>query len=350
MIRKVLLLVAFLNIYAFAMGKGPSLVETVILQKQEVNPLQEFVGTLNFNTKSTLAAQNSGAIKNLYFEVGDEVKKGKILVQIDDDLLNAQINAAIANLENAKQKRVNATRDLNRYKKLLQSKSITQKEFDDALLASNTANSSVKALEAKLKELKIQRYKKRVQVPFSGVVVERYVDVGEWVNAGSKIAKVIDPKRLKITFSIPYSIVKGIKKGQDYDIKVGDEFIKAKLNAIIPSGDKLTRTFPVEFKAKVKDSFVFDNQEATVKLPKNAKMMALVLPRDAVIKRFNKRVVFEVTKDNTAKMIPVQIIGFMGKKVAVQSPMLKEGMQIVEKGNERVFPKSKVKVINKQKD
>ena len=350
MIRKVLLIAVLFNIYAFAAGKGPSLVETVTLQKEEVNPLQEFVGTLNFDIKSTLAAQNSGAIKKLYFEVGDIVKKEKTLVLIDDDLLNAQINAASANLENAKQKQINARRDLQRYKKLLESKSITQKEFDDTLLASNTANSNVKALEAKLKELEIQSYKKRVKAPFSGIVVERYVDIGEWVNAGSKIAKVIDPNRLKITFSIPYSIVEGIKQGQFYDIKVGNKTISAKLNAIIPSGDKLTRTFPVEFKANLSEGFVFDNQEASIKLPKNAKMMALVLPRDAVIKRFDKRVVFAITDDKTAKMIPVQIVGFMGKKVAVKSPMLKEGMQIVEKGNERVFPKSKVKVINKKKD
>ena len=80
----------------------------------------------------------------------------------------------------------------------------------------------------------------------------------------------------------------------------------------------------------------------------DAKTNALVINRDAVIKRFNMDVVFAVVK-NKAVMIPVKIVGFVGKKAAVAGKGLIEGMNIVVKGNERVFPKMDVKVLNEMK-
>ncbi|MFK2822995.1 efflux RND transporter periplasmic adaptor subunit [Malaciobacter sp. WC5094] len=347
MIKKILV-TAFLGM-GLLFAKGPSLVETTTLEKGEVNPLQEFVGTLKFDNESMLAAQNSGLVKKVNFEVGDKVSKGKVLVQIDDDLLTAQINAAKANLNIAKNEQKNSSKDYNRYKKLLESKSITQKEYDDSLLKSNSSKSNVKALEAKLKELTIQSQKKRIKAPFSGVVVEKSVNLGEWVSAGSKIAKIVDTSKAEITFNIPLEIVDGLRMGDMYDIKIGKKVVKAKLSSVIPNGDKLTRTFPVKFKANVENIFVFDGQEAKVSLSKDAIKQALVLPRDAVIKRFGQNVVFAVDEKNIAMMIPVKVVGFLSSKVAIEGQGLKEGMQIVVKGNERVFPKSPVKIINKDK-
>lgn len=345
MIRKIIA-TALLSISAFAMG-GPSLVETTKIVKGEVNPLQEFVGSLNFDRKSVLAAQNSGVVKSINFELGDKVSKGKTLVQIDADLLNAQIRAAKATLAIAKDESANSSKDYNRYKKLLASKSITQKEYDDALLKSNSSSSNVTALQANLKELQIQSDKKRIKAPFDGVIVEKNIHLGEWANAGSAIAKIVDTTKAEFIFNVPLNVANGLTKGDTYDIKVGTTNIKATLNAIIPNGDKLTRTFPVKFKANIKDKFVFDGQQAKVSLSKNAKKVSLILPRDAVIKRFGQNVVFSITDKATAMMIPVKVVGYISNKVAVEGKGLVEGMEIVVKGNERVFPNSPVKVINK---
>ncbi|RXK11643.1 hypothetical protein CP965_12795 [Halarcobacter mediterraneus] len=329
-------------------AQGASLVEVSKIVKEEVNPLQEFVGTVKFDQKSVLAAQNSGVVKTINFELGDKVKKGKTLVHIDADILNAQIKAAKANLKAAKDENKNSSKDYKRYKKLLETKSITQKEYDDALLKKDSSLSNVQALEATLKELQIQSQKKKIKAPYNAIVVERYVDLGEWVNAGSKVATVVDTSKIEITFNIPLSVVDGLRKNEIYDIYLGNEIIKAKLLAAIPNGDILTRTFPVKFKADVNNGFIFDGQEAKVSLSKNAKTEALVVPRDSVIKRFGQNVVFIVTDKMIAKMIPVQVIGYLGKKVAIQGEGLSVGMDVVSKGNERVFPDSPVQVLNKK--
>lgn len=343
---KKLIVSSLFTISAFAMG-GPALVETTKLIKGEVNPLQEFIGTLNFDKKSTLAAQNSGVVKSIYFKVGDKVKKNKTLVQIDADVLNAQIKAVRANLKVAKDEQSNSSKDYNRYKKLIESKSITQKEYDDALLKSNSSSGNVQALEANLKELRIQSDKKGIKAPFSGVIVEKSINLGEWVDAGTPVAKIVDTTKAEFIFNVPLSIVNGLKVGDTYDIKVGEKFISSRLAAIIPNGDKLTRTFPVKFVADIKDVFVFDGQQAKVELSKDAKKEAFLLPRDSVIKRFGQNIIFTINEKMLAVMIPVQIIGFDGNNVAISAQGLKLGMEIVVKGNERVFPNSPVKIINK---
>ena len=343
---KKLIAVSLFTLSAFAMG-GPSLVEVTKLVKGEVNPLQEFVGTLNFDKKSMLAAQNSGVVKSINFEIGDKIKKGKTLVQIDADVLNAQIKAVKANLKVARDEQKNSSKDYLRYKKLLESKSITQKEYDDALLKSNSSSGNVKALEANLKELQIQSSKKSIKAPFSGVIVEKNINLGEWVNAGTAIAKIVDTTKAEFIFNVPLNVANGLTIGDMYDVNVGGKNINSKLSAIIPSGDKLTRTFPVKLIADIKDVFVFDGQQTKVSLSKNAKKEALLLPRDSVIKRFGQNVVFSINDKMLAIMIPVQVIGYDGNKVAVSGQGLMAGMDIVVKGNERVFPNSPVKIINK---
>jgi RND family efflux transporter MFP subunit len=345
MIKKLILIVA-VNATLFAMGGGPSLVEVTKLQKGVVNPLQEFVGTLSFYKQSVLAAQNSGVVKSVKFEVGDRVTKDQLLLQIDSDLLNAQISAANANFQLAIEQEKSSSKDYNRYKKLLVSKSITQKEYDDALLKLTSSSSNTKALRAKLNELQIHRAKKDIKAPFSGVIVQKSINIGEWANTGTPVAKLVDTTVAEITFNVPLSVVKGLKEGDIYDIKVGQNILKSKLNAIIPNGDKLTRTFPVKFLANTKKHFVFDGQQAKVSLSKNGKKSSLILPRDAVIKRFGQSVVFAVNEKNMAQMIPVQIEGYVGNKIAIAGQGLLPGMSIVSKGNERVFPNTPVKIIN----
>lgn len=329
---KKLVIVVLSSIALYAAG-GPSLVETTKIVKGVVNPLQEFVGTLKFDRSSVLAAQNSGVVQKINFEVGDIVKEGKTLVQIDADILNAQVESARANALNAK-------RDYERYTKLLETKSISQKQYDDIKLNSITTKSI-------LNELEIEKEKKSIKAPYSGIVVEKSINLGEWVNAGTALASIVDTSKAEITFNVPLNIYNGLKKGAIYDINVGENILKGKMSGAIPSGDKLTRTFPVKFKANTKNVFVFDGQEARVNLSKNAKQESLIVPRDAVIKRFGKNVVFIINDKMIAQMIPVQIIAYLESKVAIKAEGLAVGQDIVSKGNERVFPNSPVKIINK---
>ena len=329
-----------------ASAQQASLVEVETLKMQEVNDLQEFVGTINFDKKSKIASQSSGIAKVINFEVGQRVKKGDILVQIDSDVLDSQIKAAVSSVNTYNVQLENAKKNYERYKALLEKKSIAQKIFDDSKLEYDVAVENLNSANARLNELNIQKSKKVINASFDGIIVEKNVNLGEWLNQGTQIATLVNTNEIEILFNLPISFISGLQIGENYKINISDKSIDAKLFAAIPSGDKLTRTFPVRFKASVNDMFIFDGASAKVNFAKESKSNALVINRDAVIKRFNMDVIFAVI-DDKAKMFPVKPIAYFGTNAAISAQGLVEGMQIVTKGNERIFPDMPVKIINK---
>ena len=346
MLKKILLSTVFAFCVLNAQeAPRASLVEVQTLKKQEVNDLQEFVGTVNFDKKSKVASQSSGIAKKINFEVGQKVKKDEILVQIDSDILESQIKASMADVNMYEVQLKNAKKNYDRYNALVEKKSISQKVFDDAKVEYDVVNENLISSKAKLNELNIQKSKKVIKAPYSGVIVEKNINLDEWLNQGSQIATIVNTQELEVVFNLPITFIGGLKSGDDYDINISDEIIKAKLYAAIPSGDKLTRTFPVRFKADAGEKFIFDGASAKISFAKETKTQALVINRDAVIKRFNMDVIFTVV-ENKAVMIPVKVITYFGLNAAIMGEGLVEGMQIVTKGNERIFPDMPIQILN----
>lgn len=349
MIKKITLVLVssflmFSNLNAAEVSQT-ALVETQALKKQEVNDLQEFVGTVNFDKKSKIASETSGVVKKISFEVGQKVKKDEVLIQIDSDILDAQIKASQSAVNMYEVQLKNTKKNYDRFSALIEKKSISQKVFDDSKVEYDVASENLISAKAKLNELSIQKSKKIIKAPYSGVIVEKNININEWLDTGSQIATIVNTQELEVIFNLPISFIGGLKNGDEYDINISDEIIKAKLYAAIPSGDKLTRTFPVRFKADAKDKFIFDGASAKINFAKESKSVALVINRDAVIKRFNMDVVFTVVNDK-AVMIPVKVITYFGLNAAIMADGLVEGMPIVTKGNERVFPDMQVQVLN----
>ncbi len=324
----------------------PSLVEVSPLKKQEINDLQEFVGTVNFDKKSKIASETSGVAKKINFEVGQKVNKGDVLVQIDSDILDAQIKASQSAVNMYSVQLKNAKKNYERYGALLDKKSIAQKVYDDVKVEFDVASENLTSAKAKLNELSIQKSKKSIKAPYSGIIVEKNINLNEWLNMGSAVATIVNTQELDIVFNLPISFITNLKSGDIYDVNIADKTFKAELFAAIPSGDKLTRTFPVRFKTKAENEFIFDGASAKINFIKDSKSEALVINRDAVIKRFNMDVVFAVV-NNVAKMIPVKVVAYSGMNAAIAGQGLVENMQLVTKGNERIFPDMPVQVINK---
>ena len=343
MIKKLLLIISF-STCVFAMG-GASLVNTTKIDQGVVNPLEEFIGSVNFSQSAKVASQSSGVVLKVNFESGDNVKKGDILVYIDSEILDSQIKSARANVEIAKIDLENSQKDYDRYKELIVKKSISQKTYDDSLFALNSAKQTITKERNSLNELLIQKNKKTIKAPFDGVIVEKSIEVGEWTNSGQAVAELINTKDIDLTFNLPTSYIYKLSKDMKYNVSVGEIQLESKLYATIAKGSRLTRTFPVKFKAQAQNSFIYDGMEAKIKLPRAKKVESLIVPRDAVIKRFGQNIVF-VNLDGKAMMFPVQIIGFDKQNVAIAGQGLVKGMDVVTKGNERIFPNQPLKSLN----
>jgi len=346
MIKK-LIVIAGLAIYSLGAGAPPaSLVNTAKVIKGVVNPLEEFIGTLNFSKTSAIASQTNGVVVSVNFEAGDNLRKGDLLLEVDSEVLDAQIESLKSSVNISKINLENATRDYNRYKELIEKKSISQKVYDDSFFKYSTSKQDLNIAQAKLNEQLINKEKKSIKAPYDAVVVEKNIEVSEWASAGKTIATIVATNEVDLMFNLPTSYIYKLDKNDTYKIDLKGQIIQSKLYASIAKGDKRTRTFPVKFKAKVNNDFLYDGMEVKINLPRSKKQEALMVPRDAVIKRFGQNVIF-LNVDGIANMIPVKILGYTKENVAVQAKGLTEGASVVVKGNERIFPKQPIKSLNK---
>ena len=126
----------------------------------------------------------------------------------------------------------------------------------------------------------------------------------------------------------------------------GDE-ITGSVIAVVPRGDVATRTFPVKIRTPNTLALI-EGMSARVMLPVGKPRQTLVVSRDAVITPFGQTVVYTVN-DAKARMIPVDVIGYQGLTVGVQSPDLAEGMQVVVKGHERLRNGQDVSLLGQKK-
>jgi RND family efflux transporter MFP subunit len=342
--KKILLVLVISFSFAFANSK-PSLVNTEIIKKGVVNPLEEFIGTLQFSKTSQIASSTDGIVTQVNFEAGDKIKKGTLLIKVDSDILDSKITSAKANLELAKIELENSQKDYDRYKKLINDKSISQKLYDDSFFKLSIAKASLNIAKSSLDELKVLKNKKEIIAPFDAVVSQKNIELAQWVNAGKVVAELIDVNSVDLIFNLPADYIYKLNKDDEYSIKIKNKEYKAKMYATIIKGDKVTRTFPVKFKLNIQDDFVFDGMEVKVNLPRDKKLESLLVSRDSVIKRFGQNVLF-LDSDGVAKMVPVKILGYQKDKVAISGQGLKAGAKVVIKGNERIFPNQPIKSLN----
>ncbi|MCH9813563.1 MAG: efflux RND transporter periplasmic adaptor subunit [Epsilonproteobacteria bacterium] len=341
---RILLIIVPLFLWAEGPAPKASLVEVAPLTQGEVKRLQSFVGTLYFNQKSDLASETSGKVTKIFFDSGDSVKKGTLLVSLDSAILDKNIQAAKESLAEARANYTKSAKDMKRYKTLLQDQSIAQSEYDTVRFATTGFSSRVNALKAQLDALLIEKKKKGIYAPYDGIIASRNVDIAEWVNAGSAVAQIVNPYIADITVNIPEAFVNSVTPDQTIDVKIGEKNYQGKIKGIIPVGNKNTRTFPLKITLK-SDQALYEGMQASIALPNAAFEKALLIPRDGVIKRFGQQVLF-FNANGVAQMVPVTIIGFFQDKVAVESPMLKPDMQVVIKGNERIFPNMPIQPKN----
>lgn len=326
-----------------AQGPPPALVVTAPVEKGSIVPEVDFSGTVYYQEVSEVAAEVNGLVERVPFEEGDRVRKGSTLVKLSSDLLKKAIDATRARYDQVLTELEKAEIDLKRTKALFDKGLTSEKAYDDARLLAKGLENNAASLKAELEGLEVELEKKTIRAPFSGVVIEKHVERGEWVEPGSPVATLANIETLDVVVDVPQEVAANIREGSTVSIRSAGRTVTGRVIAVVPRGDVQTRTFPVKVRIK-NDSNLMEGMEAVATLPRGEKVQALIVPRDAVIDKFGMTVVFAVV-EGKAKMIPVQVAGFNGTRAGVRSEALNEGMTVVIKGNERLSDGQPVNVM-----
>ncbi|MCJ2166085.1 MULTISPECIES: efflux RND transporter periplasmic adaptor subunit [unclassified Pseudodesulfovibrio] len=332
-----------LAVPAFAQKPGerpPSPVVTGKVTSGDMAPQTEFIGTVYFTEISNVAAEVEGKLVSLNVEDGQRVRKGDPLVVLSSDILDRSIANARALMDQAQADFELAKRDNERTTKLYNSRTVAEGEYDSKRLAALSSEKKMIAARAILNRLQIEREKKTIRSPYDGVVLERKAFRGEWVSTGSVVAVVARDDEFDVVVNAPREAFGVVKPGLEVVINVAGREIPGKVFAAIPKGDVATRTFPVKIRV-ANDGFLAEGMEARVVLPEGLGGTTLIVPRDAIISSRGQMVVWAVI-DGKAVPMSIYVVGYRGMEAGVKSKELREGMDVVVKGNERLQPQQPV--------
>ena len=212
-----------LNLFLISIVFSSELLSLEILEVQMMDSYKitrEFPGKLLPAQQSNLAFEIPGKINVVNVDIGDAVKKGQILAELDN-------REATAQLKQAKAKYDLALQILNRYKDLRSEGHISIQDLDNANSEELIAKSQLEFYKVKLEQTKLIS-------PFDGVIQNRYLDTGSVINGGIPIVEILGSKNVEAHISIPLKFIDKLNIGNSYDFKIGNKRPKGVLARLAP--------------------------------------------------------------------------------------------------------------------
>ncbi len=355
---KCLLIIVFIIIFTYSISLGsdiskqqgppPVPVQVAIVEKKMVSNQLSLVGTTEAIAGSTVAAEVSGVVEYYPVKEGDFVEKGALLVKLRSTDLKLRLKGVIAARERIRAKLKNAEKELTRFSKLKDADSIATRQYDEALYNHNALLQEFLQKEAEVDCLKYEIEQKEVFAPFSGFIAEEYTQVGEWINDGGPVVRLVDLEQIRITVDVPerYIIKLSLQSEVMVMIKsVTNNFFSGRIYAVLPHGDRNARTFPVRINLDNPGYKIKSGMEAIITFNLTGAKSALLMPKDAIVTAGTSRLVF-LLSGNKVMPVNVEIVGYYDGNVAVEGE-LKPGDKVVIRGNERLRSGQTVLVLGK---
>ncbi|HZZ06645.1 efflux RND transporter periplasmic adaptor subunit [Paraburkholderia sp.] len=175
-------------------------------------------GTLRGNVESPIYARSTGYLLHWYADIGARVKQGQLLADLDTPEIDQELAQALAQRQQTSSSLGLAKSSLDRWQQLRQRDAVSQQELDERQSTYTQDIANVAAADANVKRLQQLESFKRIVAPFSGVVTQRNVDVGDLIDAGSGTSRALfalaqsDP--LRVYVQLPQAYAQNVSVGQ----------------------------------------------------------------------------------------------------------------------------------------
>jgi len=328
-------------------ARPPTPVKVVTVSNKEVQRSVSLVGTAEPRKRSLVASEVAGLVKAFPVKEGQFVSKGRLLASLRTDTLEIRLDSVVASQREAKTRYEQAKKDLNRVQALFAKELVTQKEMDDAVAQESALEKRLSQLEAEIRLVEEQLSKSTIMAPFAGWITKEHTEIGQWVEEGGPVVELVDLSHVEVEVPLPEEFVRNVSAGDrvvaEFDGLPGVE-IPGKVFSVVAQADPVSRTFPVKVELINPDLHIKSGMVARVSLNVGEPYAAVVIPKDALVLKGGKEFVFIVT-EGTVTQIPVKPLTHFDELVEVDGPV-KEGMQVVVYGNERLLPGQAVRILD----
>ncbi len=315
-------------------------VETETVQESPVIRKLELSGTVSSPHASQISTSVEGLVSVVHFDSGANVKKGDMLLELDDELEQAAFEQAAAEAVKAAGEVTDAKRRMRIAESLAKRKYGPQNEVEarQAEVEIDTATEEGFKAEQRRREVILARHK--LPAPFDGVISKRMVEIGQWVKPGTAVFELVAMRDFRVDVPVPQEYYARLRGGADVALEIdtlpGEE-IPAKIGALIPVSDPDARTFTLRILPSRADIPITPGMSARVLVDLDTGRRDAAVSRDALIRYPDGRVTVWVLKEDGDKMSVSERrieIGLAFDGLVQVLSGLKKGERVVVRGNE----------------
>lgn len=292
------------------------------------------LGSLVAKERVDLVSEVSGRVTEVRFKEGEFVKKGTVLIKLNDDELQTQLKRAQYQYSLLKDK-------LDRQTILLTKDAVSREDFDQVQTEYNV-------LAQDIEQLKVKIDKCEVKAPFDGMLGFRNVSLGAYLVPNSKITSLVDNKNLVVEFSIPekYATKKLIGSIAKFTVQGSTKEYSARVYAIDPELDVKTRSIMFRASYFNSDSSLKPGMSAKVSLATSQATSSIYIPNEALISDISGKLVW-IIKKGKAESVLVQTGVRTIDKIEILSGV-KQGDSIITTGLMQVRSGTQIKPLSNQ--
>lgn len=311
----------------------------------------EFSGEVRPRIESRLGFRVAGKLVRRPVELGQMVKAGQVLAQLDPQDYKLATEAARAQVAAAATNRDLAAADFKRFKELRDQNFISGAELERREATLKAAQAQLDQAQAQLNSQGNQASYTTLVADMAGVVTAINAEPGQVVSAGTPVVQIAQDGPRDVVFSVPEDKVVMIKAGSAVDVKVwaSKTTVKGVVREVAASADPVTRTFVVKVALDAKDSLALGTTVSVVPQAfDRSGVQVIKLPTSALVQSGKSTAVWVLDSASmTVKLQPITVATADGNE-AVVADGLQPGMQVVIAGVHVLSPGQKVSIYKEK--
>jgi membrane fusion protein (multidrug efflux system) len=278
--------------------------DTITVESNALASGPVITGSIQPERRADLRAEVGAVVIQVMKENGEPVKKGDVLLRLDETSIRDSVNSADEATRAAEQTLAQAQRMYERQKTLLASGMVSTQAQEDAEIRRNNAQSDLAAARSRSVSARQQLTRTVVRAPFDGIVSERKVSNGDTAQVGKELIKVIDPHSMRFEGLVSADKIGVVKVGQPVLFRVngypGQSF-SGKVKRVDPAANAVTRQVEVlvDFSEQAQPRVAGLYAEGRVESESSS---ALMIPPSALIQAGDSNYVWRIKGGALAKV------------------------------------------------
>ena len=296
-----------------AATRGP---ETIELASKSM-PLERWLdGTVEALNQGTVAAQTSGRVAEILYDVNDFVPDGAVIMRLRSTEQQAGLRQAEASLQEARARELEAQTRYKRIADMYERQVVPKATFDEATAARDSAVARLAAARAALESAREGVSYTEIRAPYAGVVTKRLVEVGETVSPGTPLMSGLSLQYLRVSVDVPQSNIDVVRRIKRAAVYIDGRRIEVSRVTIFPEASKPSNTFRARLELPENAADLYPGMFVKVGFVVG-EVQRLLVPQRSVVERGEVTAVYIVDASGRTSLRQVRLGHRFGDEVEV---------------------------------